>query len=46
MANEKDWNKNFNLFDEKHYKHFKMAKGSRKPVLNQASTLGFKEMRQ
>ena len=33
MANEETWNKNFNRFNEKHYKHFKVATGSRKALL-------------
>ena len=34
MANEKNWDENFNWFDEEHYKFDEMAAGSREALLN------------
>ncbi len=33
MANEETWDKDFNWFDEEHYKNFDMAAGSREDLL-------------
>ena len=34
MANEKAWDKDYNWFDEEHYKRFELAAGSREALLS------------
>ena len=33
MANEENWDKNFNWFDEEHYERFEVVAGSREALL-------------